>query len=563
MWSAQSARHLTTHDGTKIDLLGIAPQTVRFWVDQSTLVWTDRSAHWGNSKGPQFWHAIRPLLASGRLEGWSLWHRNVLVKLVSHGTQKRLSQASTFASSAKSARPSLLLALYRGSGTCARRSCGRLWGSLEPLQGSSHMASSFAPPPSFLSGHATVGLQTGFWRTTFSPTDLLRAVGPYDVLAGLWSPSTTWGTSSQRPTEQYRSMCFSSRLREMASTTQLLRLARSRWTRSCCTSTARAPSRPSEGRKARPWEPKGKRAHVWSRLLCSHDEVTAVKGHATEADLQAGRSAVVFRRGNSFADVVAKKGADIHKPPFLNARTMLALSSLAKQAVRWVAEAHVLLRNRGWGARGLLQSQGRGCAAQGQGQSASEERRWRYQRQAWLPTGWRFTPSSLAQDSQLGRAIDTPIVFCVKCGAVCWERADALSRSCGQHPGGCASQLRKFRSGLFPNSRFPGWTTEGVRRPSLTEISTLVAQLESCEAGLGRQVCGPSTPRKQRSRPQAGCLLSWANPVGHTNEPDKGMLRWSGAQGALLAACGVDDQLIAVLARKAEHAGQSPQTPLA
>ena len=93
-WSAQSARHLATHDGTKVDLLGIAPQTVGYWVDQATLVWTNRYAHWGNSKGPLFWQTIRPLLASGKLEGWSLSHRNVLVKLVSHGiwTQDRISR---------------------------------------------------------------------------------------------------------------------------------------------------------------------------------------------------------------------------------------------------------------------------------------------------------------------------------------------------------------------------------------------------------------------------------------------------------------------------------------
>ena len=91
-WSAQSARHLTTHDGTKIDLLAVAPKTVGFWVDQASLLWSDSSAHSNQSKGPLFWEAIRPLLVSGKLEGWSHWHRNVLVKLVSRGiwTQERL-----------------------------------------------------------------------------------------------------------------------------------------------------------------------------------------------------------------------------------------------------------------------------------------------------------------------------------------------------------------------------------------------------------------------------------------------------------------------------------------
>ena len=72
----------------------MAPQTVGFCVDQASLMWSDSSAHWNQSKGPLFWEASRPLLVSGKLEAWSLWHRNVLVKVVSHGiwTQERLSR---------------------------------------------------------------------------------------------------------------------------------------------------------------------------------------------------------------------------------------------------------------------------------------------------------------------------------------------------------------------------------------------------------------------------------------------------------------------------------------
>ena len=77
---------------------------------------------------------------------------------------------------------------------------------------------------------------------------------------------------------------------------------------------------------------------------------------------------------------------------------------------------------------------------------------------------------------QGGRALDRVIIFCVKCGAVYWERADALCRSCREHPGGRPPQLRKLRSGLLPNRRHPGWTVENVRRPSLAEAPTLVAR---------------------------------------------------------------------------------------
>ena len=57
-------------------------------------MWSDSSAHWNHSKGPLFWEAIRPPLVSGKFQEWSLWHRNVLVKLVSRDiwTQDRLSR---------------------------------------------------------------------------------------------------------------------------------------------------------------------------------------------------------------------------------------------------------------------------------------------------------------------------------------------------------------------------------------------------------------------------------------------------------------------------------------
>ena len=125
-----------------------------------------------------------------------------------------------------------------------------------------------------------------------------------------------------------------------------------------------------------------------------------------------------------------------------------------------------------------------------------------------------------------GRALDRRIVFSAKCGAMFWERADALCRSCKQHPGGCASQLRKLRSGLFPNKRYPGWTVELIRRPTLDEADTLVAQLESCEAGLGRSVWGPTTPKKARVAPQAAELLHWRRVTGAEPTAEEGLERW-------------------------------------
>ena len=92
--------------------------------------------------------------------------------------------------------------------------------------------------------------------------------------------------------------------------------------------------------------------------------------------------------------------------------------------------------------------------------------------------------------------------------------------------GGRTSQLRTLRSGLFPSKRYPGWTAEHVRRPTLNEANMLVAQLQSCEAGLGRTVMGPTTPKKTRIAQQAAVLQHWAGDAGEAATEDLGMRRW-------------------------------------
>ena len=254
-------------------------------------------------------------------------------------------------------------------------------------------------------------------------------------------------------------------------------------------------------------------------------------------DVEAGLSNHPFKRGNDLAELFAKKRADAHKPPFRIAKTVVACTSLAKQAARWAAEAHVSLRIKGWDdtkaaaprtrtrpARARLKRKSRAEApAQASGKACD-----------WLAP---YVHSGISQDSldprsfrghslQVGhvfdagdRALDRRIIFCAKCGALYWERADALCRSCKQHPGGCASQLRKLRSGLFPNRRYPGWTVESVRRPTLDEANTLVAQLESCEAGLGRSVWGRPPPREHEwPHRQRICYIGGAT-LGQTMLP--------------------------------------------
>ena len=201
------------------------------------------------------------------------------------------------------------------------------------------------------------------------------------------------------------------------------------------------------------------------------------------------------------------------------------------------------------------------CCGSGAGTTASLLRRRRLQ--VRLPSGSPPSfPHGCSQDShpdprtlrghslQLGRVFDSGVELRTEPSSCApnmeqwyWERADALCRSCGI-PGGRTSQLRKLRSGVFPNKRYPGWTVEDVRRPSLDEATPLVAQLESCEAGLGRTVMGLTTPKKQRAAPQAAGLEHWERISATVNAEDNALQRWDQARSGLLAAYGLNDQLL-------------------
>ena len=301
------------HDGTKIDLLAVAPKTVGFWVNQASLLWSDSSAHWNHSKGPHFWEAIRPPLVF-QVGGWSLWHRNVLVRLVSLGiwTQER------FARLRREDGDSCQLC-NEGPGTVVHRcyECPALqterdmqvsqevrqrrfpWG--HTTGNSLHTAFSPAPLPFcqqvLSSGHALFcGPQTGSWRGTSSRTDLRRAVALCGEQAGQWWRSTMWGTSAAAfgavPCDVLpgqTSLDGEEYAAPMAGHAKVATI---------------------NGSKCKALGAQGSRAHVWSRLLVSHDEVRAVKvkGHATQRDVEAGRTSHLFKRGNDYADIFAKKG---------------------------------------------------------------------------------------------------------------------------------------------------------------------------------------------------------------------------------------------------------------
>ena len=124
--------------------------------------------------------------------------------------------------------------------------------------------------------------------------------------------------------------------------------------------------------------------------------------------------------------------------------------------------------------------------------------------------------------------------------------AAAAANSQGQSV--AAAQIEVW---AFSNKRHPGWTVEHVRRPTLDEAATLVAQLESCEAGLGRMVMGPTTPKKQRVAPQAAVLAHWGSVGEATDNENLALQRFDQWRSKLWEACGLNDQLVSKLTLKA------------
>ena len=202
---------LTAHNGTKIDLLAVVPKTVGFWVDQASLMWSDSSAHWNQSKRPLFWKSSGCFLFlaswrgghSGIATCWSSWFRKAFgrrsgsrgsgdgKKAVASSATTVQAQCST---AATSARP------CKRSETCkSRKRCARRHVLVSHNTGSSlHTAFSQAPLPFCHQVHSngpaqfwgTTGPQTGSWIGTFLRTAPRRAAALCGEQAGQWWQST-------------------------------------------------------------------------------------------------------------------------------------------------------------------------------------------------------------------------------------------------------------------------------------------------------------------------------------------------------------------------------------
>ena len=71
-----------------------------------------------------------------------------------------------------------------------------------------------------------------------------------------------------------------------------------------------------------------------------------------------------------------------------------------------------------------------------------------------------------------------------------------------------------------------------------------MAQLESCEAGLGRTVTVPTTPKKQRAAPQAAVLAHWERGGEAVDNENLALRPWDQGRPGPFAAYGLNDQLV-------------------
>ena len=231
----------------------------------------------------------------------------------------------------------------------------------------------------------------------------------------------------------------------------------------------------------------------------SRDAETNAAGHvtmampwATQRDVEAGRTTYLFERGNDCADIFAKKGTDTHKPAFRVAKTVV---SLAKQAARWAAKAHVLLMFRGWDdtraaasrvrtrpPRARLNRKGKAkIAAPASGATGFHPSFLHASRKTVISTHALSEGTAFDCGS---RALDRAIIFCANCGDVCIQTVLWLSHA-AFHPNNARSHFSAF-------GRVRVFLRSGKRNVSRTWSNLNAQRLGEGERG---GVTSATTPR--------------------------------------------------------------------
>ena len=271
-----------TSPGTKIDLLAVAPKTVGFWVDQASLTWSGSSAQRVNAKGPLFLESHQ---ASARS-----WKAGWVVALASQ-------------------RDTMFPPLLRvpgpadGAWTCkCLRRCDRPHDSLEPqLQGtvrSRHFPSGALQQsrpvmwhgrPIFTDGSSA---DSGALRRAGWAAVAIDDLGNLQV-SGLWDGAERRAAFADVAAQWRGLRCLRGRHHGPSHAAHRLRGHRRNDQRAKV-----------QGLGSRvPW------STCLEQASWLPDEVRAIniKGHATQRDVEAGRSSHLSTRS-----AFAKKGADTH-----------------------------------------------------------------------------------------------------------------------------------------------------------------------------------------------------------------------------------------------------------
>ena len=189
--------------------------------------------------------------------------------------------------------------------------------------------------------------------------------------------------------------------------------------------------------------------------------------------------------------------------------------------------------------------------------------RWQRQRQVTLPTSWRCThPRIFRKTVNSTHATSGDIASKSSAFSTSGPSSFAAGQCTGRGQMRCAEVAGNFQAGVplsFANSALAFFPQPSLPRLDDRRSSTTLAGRRFDVGGAAGVMRGWAGETKFAARQPK--RLFWAGlAADRDKEHDEGMGRWSNGRGALRAAHGVDDKLVAVLPRKAELAASSHHT---
>eukprot|EP00973_Karenia_brevis_P014925 2037131-Karenia_brevis.AAC.1 len=359
-WTAESARILITHEGRKLDLLKLAPKAIGRLVMFATQSWTERPALGGGADAQIFWQAYRPLLKRHVAGIWTVHHQRVAVKLVSNGQWPGVQRTQAGPKCGLCGCPwSAYHGVYECDALLARRrqaASETLMRAAAAVSGDEQRRERFAQgvfphpravvPPAQEHGdicwinRPATGLLSGIiftdgsalgtaWGIPRAGWAAVQVDDFGDLVAAAYGlvPAEDCPMQTIAEAEDYAL----SMLAVIAMAPLQVYVDRKQTVDTACGGRRVATC------AAHP------RAHLWVRFFTAYGDedvqVHKTLGHATAADVHAGRTTEWERKGNQFADKYARRGAELHGTSSDHVHEVAAMADLARQALQWSAEA--------------------------------------------------------------------------------------------------------------------------------------------------------------------------------------------------------------------------------